>query len=427
MNWNNKTVILAMIFCLSLVGCGGGGGGGGGGGENNTPSPVNSAVSGTVLDVSGAPINSAQVTISSTPITLLTDADGKFSAEVEIGNHTIVIKVGASTVYNSTFTCNEATCNLGSIAAEHCAFSGWRKHLANPIFSSSAAGAWDDPLMGGVSVLKDEEEPVNKYKMWYGGGIVPFGEGMSIGYATSPNGINWTPHQNNPVLTHGNSWDVNGFSGIHVIKDGSTYKLWYEGIDNNGVNHIGYATSPDGINWTPHQGNPVFSPGTNGAWDDEDVGAPWVIKEGATYKMWYWGDDQSTDKDQVGLATSPDGITWQRSGSNPVVSPDAAIPWENGEGIGAPKVIKIASDYTMAYHAADLSGSLRIGMATSIDGIVWNKGGNNPIIDKGTGSAWDSLGVGPSSLIDDSISLKLWHFGIDSSEKLKVGLAVSCK
>ncbi len=302
--------------------------------------------------------------------------------------------------------------------------SGWSKYLGNPVFSSSGSGAWDDPLRGG-SVLMDQDEQSNKYKMWYVGGATANDEGMSIGYATSSDGINWVPYSNNPVMTHGNTWDINGFSGIHVIKDGSTYKLWYEGIDNNGVNRIGYATSSDGINWTPYQNNPVLSPGVNGSWDDEDVGDPWIIKEGSTYMMWYWGDDQQTDTDQIGLATSADGITWQRSGNNPVLSPTPAILWENGEGVGSPTVIKNASGYKMAYHAGDQSGTSRIGFATSSDGVTWNKNNDNPILDIGTGNDWDSVSLFPSSLIDDSIYLKLWYLGTDTSGTLKVGLAVN--
>jgi len=60
--------------------------------------------------------------------------------------------------------------------------------------------------------------------------------------------------------------------------------------------------------------------------------------------MWYWGDDDLTDIGQIGLATSSDGISWQRTGTDGLVmSPDSSLTWENGEGVGSPKVIKNAS------------------------------------------------------------------------------------
>jgi len=322
----------------------------------------------------------------------------------------------------------EAIYGLETIAGlSRCDISGWKKNSYNPFFSSEEPGNWDDSFRGGT-VLKDPDEPINKYKMWYVGGKTANDEGMSIGYATSSDGIDWVPYSSNPIITHGNTWDINGFSGVNVIKDGSTYKLWYEGIDINGVNRIGYATSSNGINWVPYPNNPIFSPGGNSSWDDDDVGDPCVIKEGSTYKMWYWGDNDATDIDQIGLAISIDGINWLRTGTDGLVlSPDSNITWENGNGIGSPTVIKNEQGYTLAYHAADQSGTVRIGIATSADGLTWDKK-INPILDVGDNTAWDSDGVGPMTLIEDSTYLKLWYLGAYGTENIiKVGSAIACK
>ena len=298
----------------------------------------------------------------------------------------------------------------------------WWKYSENPIFSIGESGQWDSRITS-ISVLKDHKEPVDKYKMWYVGGN-QFIEGAGIGYATSPDGINWNRYENNPVLEPVEWWNTSGFSGICVIKDGSVYKLWYEGVDNQNTARIGYAASSDGINWDINN-NPVFSPGYNDAWDNEDVGNPCVIKEGSTYKMWYWGDNKLNEIDQIGLAVSHDGIKWQRAASNPVVAPDPSIWWQNGEGIGTPHVIRVNSGYIMAYHAADQLETIRIGLAMSSDGLAW-KQEHNPILDLGTDKSWDSIGIVTGSLIQDSSHYKLWYLGIDASEIIRVGLAVSC-
>jgi predicted GH43/DUF377 family glycosyl hydrolase len=259
--------------------------------------------------------------------------------------------------------------------------------------------------------------------MWYVGGNQSI-EGAGIGYATSSNGINWVRNENNPVLEPVEWWNTEGFSGICVIKDGSVYKLWYEGVDNQNTARIGYSTSSDGINWDINN-NPVFSPGYNDAWDNEDVGNPCVIKEGSTYKMWYWGDNKFNEIDQIGLALSDDGIKWQRAASNPVVAPDRGIWWQDGEGIGTPHVIRVNSGYVMAYHAADQIGNIRIGLATSSDGVDWKKE-NEPILDVGDENSWESMGIVTGSFIQDTRHLKMWYLGIDASETIKVGLAISC-
>lgn len=404
-------MLCIIFFILFAISCGGGGDGGGS--SNNT------TISGTVLDASGAPISGAQVTISSTPVTVTTDKDGYFSAIVELGEHTIVIMIGATTIYDGIATCSDTTCNIGDILIDgYCTFSGWIKYVGNPVFSPGLAGEWDDIITIGT-VLKDDDEPVDKYKMWYIGGETSAGEGESVGYATSSDGIDWVTHSNNPVMTHGSTWDINGIETITVIKDGSTYKMWYEGEDILGDNTIGYATSSDGISWEPYSGNPVFSV----AWDNEGTKEPWVIKDGSLYKMWYTSQSES-DIGCIGLATSSDGIIWQRQGVDPVMSP--SLSWENGAGLGNPRVTKNQSIYTMAYCAHDEFENKRIGLATSSDGITWTKN-DDPILEAGTGNDWDSLGIGPDAIIEDDSTFKLWFIGADNHGTKKVGLAVKCK
>ena len=131
--------------------------------------------------------------------------------------------------------------------------------------------------------------------------------------------------------------------------------------------------------------------------------------------MWYWGDNDLTDIDQIGLAVSDDGINWHRISSEPVIGPDPSIWWQDGEGIGTPQVLKVNSGYIMAYHAADQTGTIRIGLATSIDGLEWEKE-IIPILDLGDENSWESIGVGPGSLIQDTLHLKLWYLGSDTFE-----------
>ena len=85
--------------------------------------------------------------------------------------------------------------------------------------------------------------------MWYGGGDsisvgAKFAYKGSIGYATSPDGVTWTKFVDNPVLVAGSLGEWDEFQVIipEVIYEGSTYHMWYNGLNNNFFPfRIGYA------------------------------------------------------------------------------------------------------------------------------------------------------------------------------------------
>src|SRR5437867_13440533 len=74
--------------------------------------------------------------------------------------------------------------------------------------------------------------------------------------------------------------------------------------------------------FTPYPGNPVFTPGGPGTWDEYLQERGWILREDGIYKMWYTGHTGNTDgciddvNCKLGYATSSDAITWQRSSSH---------------------------------------------------------------------------------------------------------------
>ena len=190
--------------------------------------------------------------------------------------------------------------------------------------------------------------------------------------------VEWTKYSTSSVLPTGGSgaWDEKAIERPMVIKDGVTYKMWYYGKNTSDQWRLGYATSSDGTTWSKYGSNPVLTPGGAGAWDSNHVGAAWVIQESSSsYKMWYTGTDQTNDDEdaQIGYATSSDGITWNKYGSNPVLTYGGTNDWD-GDGIGWPTVIKDGSTYKMWYDGFnDTQGTIGIGHATSTDGIFWTK------------------------------------------------------
>lgn len=65
--------------------------------------------------------------------------------------------------------------------------------------------------------------------------------------------------------------------------------------------------------------NPVFT-GRPGEWDELIRERGWVMKDGDTWRMWYTGYNKSvTPYDmKLGYATSADGLVWTRHGAGPI-------------------------------------------------------------------------------------------------------------
>jgi hypothetical protein len=191
----------------------------------------------------------------------------------------------------------------------------------------------------GPCVVKDG----STYKMWYTGwpGETAYAGGLDtsinfrIGYATSTNGTDWTRYSGSAgsesVLGLGSagSADAKGAGMPCVIKQGSVYRMWYEGFDGS-IWRILYATSTDGINWMK-QGI-ALNPGGAGTLDQLGGREPTVIIRNGVYELWYQGQSSSAPNYHILRATSPDGLTWTKvSGEvalHPVVPPVDTGIWD---------------------------------------------------------------------------------------------------
>ena len=291
----------------------------------------------------------------------------------------------------------------------------WEKYPGNPILDVGPSGAWDDAEIVNSNVLFVGTE----YHMWYAGSD---GSNRRIGYATSPDGIVWTKYPGNPVLDLGpsGSWDDVEVPSPSVIFDGIEYKMWYSGMDGSSY-RIGYATSLDGIEWTKYPGNPVLDLGPSGAWDSGGVVVPYVLLDATEYKMWYSGYQYSYHWN-IGYATSPDGIVWTKYPGNPVIELGPSGSWEDDE-LHSPSVFFDGIEYKMWYAGQGASYIIKIGYATSPDGMVWTKYPDNPVLGLGPSGAWDDRAVSRPSILFDGVEYKMWFPG--HGPHYSIGYAIS--
>ena len=298
-----------------------------------------------------------------------------------------------------------------------CTPQQWAKYGGNPVLDIGAPGAWDDEHVGIADVMKDYSD--YKYKMWYAGDGA---NGRDIGYAYSYNRVDWNKDASNPVLETGaaGAWDSVQVAGPAVIKDGSGFKMWYMGFDGS-HRRIGYATSPDEINWTKHGSNPVLDVGPSGAWDASDVAGPSVVFDGTTYHMWYAGAELNgfTRTYRVGYATSPDGISWTKHAGNPVLDVGASGEWDE-KTLHPVDVVFDGTQFHMWYPGYD-GTKWRTGYAASLDGYTWTKCFSDYVLDVDDGE-WDGMRAFHPSVILKGSTFHMWYTGFDGTTA-RVGYA----
>ncbi|NJN16885.1 MAG: hypothetical protein HC822_11770 [Oscillochloris sp.] len=314
--------------------------------------------------------------------------------------------------------------------------SSW---LSNPSVIKDVSGGAGDPCFDQAGVASGE----SCYRIWYT--ATTNSSTFAVGGAVSADGVTWfrvngpnvlAPYQQSMLAPSSNPvrFDSRGLVAPYVIKDRATtaapctgvttgdtcYRMWYEGWGVNGAFRIGYATSPDGIEWnrvySSRDDGAIVAPtlGFNDTFDEADTGITTVVKDGSLYRMWYDGkmnpgNDTSVNIFSIGHATSVDGINWQKpdlvepvwSGADDAIT----VPGAQEDNVWAPRVIKqqtaAGAEYWLYYASATSPYDRRIALArmtqgAPLGGVSIIRDGNDVTLQFNT---TEELPVGGSVLI----------------------------
>jgi predicted GH43/DUF377 family glycosyl hydrolase len=261
-----------------------------------------------------------------------------------------------------------------------------------------------------ISVLKEGET----YRMWFS-----WRPKRSIALVESKDGIEWTK----PSIVLGPNVSTGWESDLNrpvVIKNGDLYQMWYTG-QARGKSWIGYATSKDGKAWQRQSDKAVLS--AEQPWEKISVMCPHVIYDASAkiYRMWYSGGEQN-EPNAIGYATSSDGLIWTKHKNNPIFSADSKNPWEK-DRVTACQVIPLNNGFLMFYIGFRDESHAQIGVARSKDGITeWKRLAANPIIRPGV-NKWDHDAVYKPYAIYDGKKWLLWYNGRKGGIE-QIGLAI---
>lgn len=277
--------------------------------------------------------------------------------------------------------------------------NGWRKIGKTPVYGDSSTGTVFDPY-----VYIEE----NKYVM-----IVSCRKNDSIIRISSKDGVDWSEDF---TILSGNrgEWDERVNRGCLLQFKNKRY-LWYTG-QKNGVSAIGLAISEDGIHFNRINGSPVIR--ANLSIEGRSTMNPCVIVDRGVLKMWY-SAGENYEPDVICYAESFDGVNWEKR-ENAVLTPNLINEWEKYK-IGGCQVIKEKNIYTMYYIGYQNVDVARICIAHSKDGINWNRSRNNLLLSPSK-NTWDSDACYKPTVVYRGEWLYMWYNG-RKKHKEYIGMA----
>ena len=237
----------------------------------------------------------------------------------------------------------------------------------NPVFAGTGRDTWDRKIRERGYILREGDT----YHLWYTGYRGDYADEKHLGYATSPDGLHWTRHPANPIYSRG--W----VEDVQVVRHGGTYFMFAEGRDD--IAH--WLTSTDRVHWE-EQGNLDIRCADGKPLSPGPYGTPTVWVEGPTWHLFYERRDEG-----IWLAKSTDRKVWTNVRDQPVLArgPESY----DRRAVALNQVVKVGGRYYGYYHATSLEEphNWTTCVAMSTDLVHWKKYPRNPIVtgDKSSG------------------------------------------
>ncbi len=239
------------------------------------------------------------------------------------------------------------------------------------------------------------------------------------------------------------SFDERTVFTIRAFSDGGVVWLYYGGADATGDpacpgpvadSHwrVGLAQSTDGVSFTrvagTATGGAILDIGAPGQFDSFAAYRPFVLKDGATWRMWFNGMTMpfncptgtlSTDR-RIGYADSADGVHWTKhydgAGPGGSVLPLGAVGEFDAQQVGYVWVIQDGGQYRMYYSANDALNYWRVGLAVSADARTWTKvrgqTATGAVLDLGPPGSLDAACAYQPSVVKESDQrYRMWYRG----------------
>ncbi len=134
--------------------------------------------------------------------------------------------------------------------------------------------------------------------------------------------------------------------------------------------------------WTKYSGNPILIPGTNN-YDSGNCWRPFVIRNGSTYYLYYNGTGLG-GKERINMATATNVLgPWSKYAGNPVVDDTSSTNIYTQD----PSILRMSDGNFMMVYSLCCNGNEFVGTAWSHDLTNWIIGAHAPIDNYSGGQA----------------------------------------
>ncbi len=241
----------------------------------------------------------------------------------------------------------------------------------------------------------------------FGDGSV--GDGWAIGIARSDDLDTW--RKVGEIIPQAD-YERNGLCAPGAIVLADRVHLFYQTYGNGPKDAICHAVSEDGLHFVRDTTNPIFAP--MGAWTvGRAIDADVVVHEDRLL-LYFATRDPAMRIQMLGVAAASlaSGFgrdSWTQLCAAPILKPE--LPWEQ-ECIEAPAVCKHGGVFFMFYGGAYNNKPQQIGCATSADGVRWQRLSDAPFLPNGAPGTWNASESGhPFVFVDDDGATSLFFQG----------------